>query len=284
MPGRKICARVMCARMPAFSCDQQPGQGRGGGRAGDRFRRHRQRLAVLRGDQQALGLHLRHLQRADHRTDSKETRPAAQRLFAARHQRHHPHHVQRGQIAVAAHPVRLAAVVRPRPDAFGVDGRHGDVVRPDVHLRVVDVLAGIHQLDVAHDIGVGGRPALARLRVEDVRRRAQAGEVDAIAADLQTELRIEAVQRELLGRLINRPAHQLLRDAHTSLSVVHVGPGLAENRAGPAVIHPDADRRQDFHRSFMDAFDLSPAQNLEARCLHAMCPLRPPQPLMRVEA
>ncbi len=133
----------------------------------------------------------------------------------------------------------------------------------------MDVVQPVDDLQVAVQVGQRHLPPLARLEVEDVGGGAQAGETHAVPADLHLEVGIVAVEGEGGGGLLERPLHQALGDAHRLRPLVHLRPGLAEQLTGLAVVHLDADLRQDLHRGGVDALDLLLAEHLEARCLHS---------------
>ncbi len=118
-----------------------------------------------------------------------------------------------------------------------MDGGHGDVVGPDVHLAVVDVIEGVDQPQVVAHVFERGGSELVRVGVEDVRRRSQRGEVHAIGAEFHLHLGIRPVEREALRRPRDGRTDQALGNAHRAGLLVHSRPRVPEGVARPLEVH-----------------------------------------------
>jgi hypothetical protein len=139
--------------------------------------------------------------------------------------------------------------MRPGPDGLGVDGGHRDIIGPDIHLRVVDVVAGVDQDDVIDHVLPGRGADSTTIQVEDAGRCPQPGEnwFCLIRPNVQTEARINPEQGKLLRGLVHCPADEFLRYLDCEGLVVDIRPSFAEDVTRFLVIDLDAHLGQDLH-------------------------------------
>ncbi len=237
------------------------------GRPRHRLRRNNDRLIVLHIYLHAVPLRRIYLQGTHDAANAHQARPLHKLAHAAERHRHHIHHVLACQVAERAAAKRFPRLARPQTDRLHVDGGHRDIVRPQIHLIVRQMLELVDQDEVLAQILQSRRRKVA-LFIQHVGRRAETREKRRLRINARPKLRVVTVKQELARRLLDRPKHNLPRYPNHLLRVIHPRAPAPEKVAQILRLNFYALPLQHRQRTLVNSPDLVLAENLESFRFH----------------